>query len=531
MSTLKAPIRLSSNSLKMTGKPALLEPMGKGIKENVKYKWSSLKSEYMDGFSVKTLSSICFLFFACLAPPVAFGGLLTTATGGAMGIMECVGATALGGVLYACLSGQPLTIIAITGPLLAFLKVVYSACVAKGLPFLPVYSWIGLWTSLFLFLTSLFSTSNIVEYFTQFTDDIFASLVSVIFIVEAVTALVKGFTNPATSGIVACGSVLVALSTYVTAMRLKALRTTSVLPRRVRTLISDFAPTIGVGTGMGVASAIAKQYAVEFPKLQIADVVATTSGRPWLVPLMDLSPKMRVLCAVPALMATILLFMDQNITVHLVMSKKNKLKKGSGLHLDMLIISLITAMTSLLGMPWMVAATAQSVAHIRSLEEYEQVTSTNADGASETTPKFKGLQEQRVSGLGIHAFIGASVLLARGRSLLRTIPTSVLTGVFFYLGMSSIDKTAMWQRFLVLLSDKRDVSYSTPGIARAGFKKTNIFTLIQIALLSAMFFVKSTSLGVFFPVLIGLLQPVRIALEKSGWYTKDELEGLDGELD
>ena len=70
-------------------------------------------------------------------------GLLTTATGGMMGTMEAVGATALGGVLYALFSGQPITIIGTTGPLLAFLKVLYEACKSQGVPFLTVYAWVG----------------------------------------------------------------------------------------------------------------------------------------------------------------------------------------------------------------------------------------------------------------------------------------------------------------------------------------------------------------------------------------------------
>ena len=59
--------------------------------------------------------------------------------------------------------GQPLTIIGTTGPLLAFLKVLFDACNKANVPFLPVYAWTGLWSSLLLFLSSFFSLSNVVE--------------------------------------------------------------------------------------------------------------------------------------------------------------------------------------------------------------------------------------------------------------------------------------------------------------------------------------------------------------------------------
>ena len=503
-----------------TTKPPIVESFGKGLMQDIKNKIPTLKSDITDGLSIKSMSATCFLFFACLAPAVAFGGLLAAATGGAMGTMETVGATALGGMIYALFSGQPLTIIGTTGPLLAFVKVVHSTCVRRGLPFLPVYSWIGLWSALFLYISAFTSTSNVVEYFTRFTDDIFSSLISVIFIVEAITTLAGNFANPLTSGLLASSSVLVALTTYFTTMRLKSLRKTSLLGRKIRNLLSDFAPTIGVGAGIGVSRMIDHAYLASFPKLAIPDIVGTTSGRPWLVDIMSVPMNIRLGCAIPAIMATILLFMDQNITVRLVMSKQNKLKKSSGLHLDMLVIALVTTITSLLGMPWMVAATVRSLAHVRALQQYQ------GDGA---TASVTGVQEQRVSGFAIHALIGMAVLT--GRPLLRSIPLPVLTGLFLYLGMSSIDTTELWDRSKMLISDSRDIPATAPGMKSAGLSKTNWFTIVQIALLGGMFWVKNTSLGVFFPVLVGLLPPVRIFMEKSGWFSRSELEGLDGELE
>lgn len=44
-------------------------------------------------FVVQVMSSIFFLFFACLAPAVAFGGLLGVVTSGAMGTIEASNGT------------------------------------------------------------------------------------------------------------------------------------------------------------------------------------------------------------------------------------------------------------------------------------------------------------------------------------------------------------------------------------------------------------------------------------------------------
>ncbi|CAN0543099.1 unnamed protein product, partial [Ectocarpus sp. 12 AP-2014] len=53
-----------------------------------------------------------------------------------------------------------------------------------GLPFLPVYAWVGLWTSAFLATLAFVGASNLIEFATQFTDDVFNALLSVNFIYE-----------------------------------------------------------------------------------------------------------------------------------------------------------------------------------------------------------------------------------------------------------------------------------------------------------------------------------------------------------
>eukprot|EP01041_Mallomonas_annulata_P004271 gene4271-8499_t len=521
--------QMSSFSMVMTAnheaEVKIFEPFGKGIKEDIKRKLPHFVSEFKDGVNIKTVSSVFFLFFACLAPAVAFGGLLGLATGGTMGTMETIAATAIGGVLYAIFSGQPLTIIGTTGPLLAFIKVVFDTCQKNNVPFLPIYSWIGIWSSLVLYFSAFFSTSNLIEYFTKFTDDIFSSLISVIFIYEAVKDLAGNFLNPSISGLSACMSLIVALVTYTTAIKLSAIRKSQFFNRRVRNLLADFAPTIGVASGMAVSFLASQRYGLQLPTLAVPLVLGTTSGRPWLVDIFSISNKMKFLCIIPAIMASVLLFMDQNITTRLMISKANKLKKGSGIHLDMLVVAVVTTITSLLGMPWMVAATVRSLSHLRSLKLYKSV-----DDPASDTPKLEivGVQEQRVSGLMIHSLIGASIIYFRKQ--LRCIPIASLTGLFLYLGLSSISTTELYDRALLFITDQRDIPRGTSWTKNVQLAQTKLFTGIQVLLLGAMWWLKNTRLGVFFPVLVGGLAPIRILLEKFNVFSKDELEALDGEI-
>jgi uncharacterized membrane protein (Fun14 family) len=60
---------------------------------------------------IQCLAATMFLFFACLAPAIGFGGLFGLATGNAIGTVEMISSTAASGVIYALVSAQPLTII------------------------------------------------------------------------------------------------------------------------------------------------------------------------------------------------------------------------------------------------------------------------------------------------------------------------------------------------------------------------------------------------------------------------------------
>lgn len=461
-----------------------------------------------------------FLFFACLAPAIGFGTLFGAATKGAIGTMEMVSSTAFCGFIYAMTSAQPLTIIGSTGPVLAFVATLAQLAQALQLPFLPLYAWTGLWTALILFLSAVTSASNLVKYLTRFTDEIFSVLISAIFVVEAVSDIAKTFgTSTFTKALLTltCASV-----TFVTATTLKAFRSSFFFTKRVRKTVSNFGPTIGVVLGAMVARWARITHGTSLPSLSLPSTFSTTSGRPWLVPLGDLPVWARWGSFIPALMATVLLFLDQNITVRLVNNPAYKMKKGrqegqvlDGMHADLLVVSLLTAGQSLVGFPWLVAATVRSISHVRALAQYED-------------KKVVKSTEQRVTGMGIHFLIGCCVLLDKPRQLLRQIPLAVLMGLFMFLGTSALSGNEMWERIVGLVQDKT----MAPAQRWTGLvpnKVTTFFTLLQIACLGAMFWVKESPIGVLFPIVIAMLAPLRFGLEKMGVIKKEYMDVLDQE--
>ena len=85
-------------------------------------------SDFTDALSSQCVASWIFLYFACLSPIITFGGLLSEATGKNMAAMESLVSGFVCGVVYGLFSGQPLTILGSTGPVLVFESIVYDFC-------------------------------------------------------------------------------------------------------------------------------------------------------------------------------------------------------------------------------------------------------------------------------------------------------------------------------------------------------------------------------------------------------------------
>ncbi|KAH9514096.1 Sodium bicarbonate cotransporter 3, partial [Bulinus truncatus] len=99
-----------------------------GLINDVKRKLPWYPSDFKDALSVQAVASFVFLYFACLTPIITFGGLLGDATDMNMAALESILSGAICGIIYALFSGQPLTIIGSTGPVLVFETILNHFC-------------------------------------------------------------------------------------------------------------------------------------------------------------------------------------------------------------------------------------------------------------------------------------------------------------------------------------------------------------------------------------------------------------------
>jgi len=502
----------------------LVEPLGVGLRRDLRQRLPFYGSDWADGLNLKTVAACCFMFFSCLAPAVAFGSLLELKTAGAMGALEMLLSTSVCGMVYALFSGQPVTIIGSTGPVLAFTAIMFSTCQQMHLPFLATYAWVGLWTSAILLVCALTSTSNLViRHLTRFTDEIFAGLISVIFVVEAMKSIVSLLFDASVGAPAALLSVMMAVGTCWGALSLAGLRTKRFLSKRARATLADFGPTVAIVACTAATAWLVAKYDIVLPYLSLPAKIAPSTPRPWLVDIWQTPVWARWGSAIPAVMVSILMFFDQNITTRLVNSKDNNMKKGYGYHVDLLIVALNTLVFSLLGMPWLVAATVRSVNHLRALTSLEDQGGDQPEAALEPT---KTVTETRVSGFVIHLAIGASVLYAR--DLLTSIPQCVLMGLFLYLGLSAVKGNSFLERVSLFWTGK-DRMPQLPYVTDISIKATHKFTALQIASLLALVVLKESKFGILFPVVIAALQIILVMAVRAKWFTAEEIAVLDKE--
>ncbi|RCN48569.1 anion exchange protein [Ancylostoma caninum] len=655
-----------------------------GLILDIKRKAPHFVSDFTDALNLQCLATICFMYFALLAPIVTFGGLLEEATHQRMAAMENLFGGAICGVVYHLFSGQPLTIIGSTGPVLVFETIVYDFCLRLGIQYLSFRFWVHVWTASIIFIMCITDASSLVSYITRFTEESFATLIAVIFIYEAIMKLWKiknqldviNYSREVVEGTCFCQaptgkprnkedlldgvdefldqvtvlppgewdptirieppnqipsqekrkqigqelllenvelakgktpgkdeleeeeaghgsdpalrrtgrlfgglildikrkvalvsfekagefikknglsiahnstyvdysaaslencrfvggafggtscyplydkllmSILLTIGTFFLAITFKKMRNSCYFPSRIRQLFSDFAVMISIV----IMTCIDMIVGINTPKLNVPGSFRPTwDGRGWFIPPFDGNPVWTVpLAALPALLACILIFMDQQITTVIVNRKENKLKKGCGYHLDLLVLAILILIVGFLGLPIYVAATVLSINHINSLKVESEC---KAPGE---VAQFVGVREQRVTGIITFLMIGLSVLIT---TFLGRIPMPVLYGVFLYMGISALGGIQLFDRILLLLMPMKHQP-DTIYIRHVPIKKIHLFTAFQVGCLAVLWTVKSIkTTSITFPIMLVVMVAVRKLMEK--FFTVTDLKYLD----
>ncbi|XP_040198108.1 LOW QUALITY PROTEIN: electrogenic sodium bicarbonate cotransporter 4 [Rana temporaria] len=560
-----------------------------GLYLDMKRKLPFFLSDFYDGFHIQSISAIIFIYLGCITNAITFGGLLGDATDNYQGVMESFLGTAMTGSVFCLFAGQPLIILSSTGPILIFEKLLFDFSKSNDIDYMEFRLWIGLHSALQCLLLVATDASFIIKYITRFTEEGFSTLISFIFIYDAIKKMIGSFkyypinsdfkpdqvttyrcecvapdpgnittlfnssaifapniTNTTLSNVVnntaldwsqlstkewlkyggsllgnscsyvpdlALMSFILFFGTYSMTLTLKKFKFSRYFPTKLRTLVADFAIVFVILFFCGVDAF----FELETPKLHVPNKIKPTRpDRGWFVFPFGKNPWWIYLAsALPALLVTILIFMDEQITAVIVNRKENKLKKACGYHMDLFWVGVLLAICSFMGLPWYVAATVISIAHIDSLK---METETSAPGEQ---PQFLGVREQRVTGIIVFVLTGISVFLA---PILKYIPMPVLYGVFLYMGVASLNGIQFWDRcklFLMPAKHQPDYAY----LRHVPLRRVHLFTVVQIVCLAVLWILKSTVAAIIFPVMILGLIIVRKMLD---WvFSQHDLAWLD----
>ena len=253
-----------------------------GIREDIARRLPHYVSDFTDGLDMKSIASTMFLFFACLAPALTFGGIMGIQTDGNIGVVEMLVASAACGIVYALFSGQPLIILGGVGPLLVFTAILYRLSTDMQLEFLPTYAWVGFWTGGILLLMAMTDASCLMRYFTRFTDELFSALMALLFIYEAVSAIIAilrdSFADEFANHDAAFLSLILSIGTFFIATNLLRFRRSKFLLPWMREFLSDFGPMIALAMMTLVAWILRSE--VTLASLQAPDTIQTTTGPP-----------------------------------------------------------------------------------------------------------------------------------------------------------------------------------------------------------------------------------------------------------
>uniref|UniRef100_A0A672P7N8 Solute carrier family 4 member 10 n=1 Tax=Sinocyclocheilus grahami TaxID=75366 RepID=A0A672P7N8_SINGR len=485
-----------------------------GLVLDVKRKAPHFLSDFTDALSLQCLASFLFLYCACMSPVITFGGLLGEATEGRISAIESLFGASMTGIAYSLFAGQPLTILGSTGPVLVFEKILFKFC--KYFESLNLKYKLHIFTisycmshkslmnqTLIIFIT--LNTYVLTRYFSFSFQDC----------IEKKGEFVGSACGPHGPYVpdVLFWSIVLFFSTVAMSAFLKEFKTSRYFPTKVRAIISDFAVFITIFTMVLVDYVLG----VPSPKLKVPNVFKPTrDDRGWFINPLGPNPWWTcVITVVPALLCTILIFMDQQITAVIINRKEHKLKKGCGYHLDLFIVGVMLGVCSLMGLPWFVAATVLSISHVNSLKLESEC---SAPGEQ---PKFLGIREQRVTGLMIFLLMGCSVFMT---SVLKFIPMPVLYGVFLYMGASSLRGIQFFDRlrlFGMPAKHQPDFIY----LRHVPLRKVHLFTIIQLSCLVLLWVIKTSRAAIVFPMMVLALVFIRKLLDFI--FTKRDLSWLD----
>ncbi|KAL7544804.1 hypothetical protein ACHAWF_008176 [Thalassiosira exigua] len=491
-----------------------------GLREDLAARAPYYRSDWGKPRSLlRVFNATIFAFVVQLIPALIFADLMEKKTKGNLAVAETLLSAAIIGIIYAIISGQPLTLLGITGPVAILLGTSYGLAAQFDSDYFPFFWWVCMWTAIMHFLTAVTGIVNFVWHISPFTTQIFEFFIGSSFIYESIRDLVEplhlGDANYEGNRAPQYVSLVIGMLAFGLCWKLHFAETWVLLSRQMRTFLASYNMAIVVI----IVTALSYLPGANLEGIERVHVIAPWNWQPsvndagetrhWVVsPSQGVSAKGIAGALFPAFMIYLLFFIDHNISSILTQAPKFDLKKPTAYHWDFFCLGLTIIPCAILGLPPGSGLIPQAPLHTRALSERKFVEDNGIKREITThveEQRWSALFQASLMFVALSLFTRWSALFQASLmfvalslfTVISWIPVGALFGVFLYLGVGAMHGNEIFHRItLSFMYAKRRPEI--PVVTNVKWGKVQLYTLIQVCCAGAIFGVAQfASLGEF----------------------------------
>ncbi|MCO5612548.1 hypothetical protein L7F22_066816 [Adiantum nelumboides] len=549
-----------------------------GIKNDVKARLACYADDWRDAFRVRyrILAPTIYIFLASALPVIAFGEQLSRETKGKLTAVQTLASTSLCGIIHSLVGGQPLLVLGVAEPTVIVYSFMYKFVKDKGgvgpSLFLAWAAWTCTWAAILSCLLSICGACSYINRFTLMARELFAMLIAILFLQQAVKGIVEEFRIPTGQDqsllefqspwrfgngmfalVICCGLLWTCIvsrkaeSWHYGPGKLLAFTPwlSNMTAAPITFIMCRFVADYGVFVLALIWTAISYAPSAHVPegiprRLSTLSPWAEGASDSWLVVNNMLQVPLSYIFGafIPALMIAVLYYFDHGVASQLAQKEEFNLTKPSSYHYDQLVLSVLILICGLLGVPPANGVLPQSPLHTKNLiisskwvcvstsvlSKHNVIVSMDQNGMDKKQAMHQNafdknigeggikpeVVEQRLSNILQSLLTGACL---GAMPLVRKIPTSVLWGYFAFMAFESLPGNQFWERILLLFKTGhwRNEILKNMNFKTAPFRIIAAFTMFQLTYLLMCFGITWIPIaGVLFPLFIMLLVPIRL---------------------
>ncbi|CDF91791.1 ZYBA0S14-01178g1_1 [Zygosaccharomyces bailii CLIB 213] len=494
-----------------------IPPPGIGIWLDIKDKIPLYWSDWTDSWDYRVVPAVLDTYFSNLLPALAFAQDMFDRTDHAYGVNEVLLSSAMAGIVFGVLGGQPLCMVGVTGPIAILNYTIYDIVKNWSTNYFGFMFWVCIWSMILHFILAVSNAVALLQYVTTFPCDIFGLFINVVYIQKGIQVLSRQFNSTERGKDVEGGfaSVVASLVMVIFGLMFKNFNQTPFLNHTIRTFISDYSTPLSVLFWSAFTHFGGYLDVIHFQKLPITQSFHPTSSTrrnksTWLA--YHSTSAHDVFIALPfGIILTLLFYFDHNVSSLMAQKHQYKLRKPASFHYDFALLGVTTGIAGVLGIPAPNGLIPQAPMHTEAL----LVRDIDGNVVRCVEQRFTNT----VQGLMMIGTMTRPLLVCLGQ-----IPQAILAGLFFTMGIQGLLGNVILRRIFWLFTEDRLKDAASP-LQKVSVKWLVLFLCFSLAGFAGEFAITNTIAAILFPIV--LLLTVVACLLFPYIFPKDQLALLE----